>query len=130
MSGEGSRSESSTAKLRIWTLRIWGFRGPGFRFARHVLCGTRHTLFSIIFLSIYAMSWGGPPKKPKSSATETTTWHCSNVLPCPWRKKSKHINGIPKKAGRIPRSSWDSPVNILFRYVFFSTFLFCFLALS
>ena len=34
-----------TAKLRIWTLRIWGFRGPGFRFARHVLCGDASRLF-------------------------------------------------------------------------------------
>ena len=31
--------QSSTARLRIWTLRIWGFRGPGFRSARQVLCG-------------------------------------------------------------------------------------------
>ena len=36
---------SSTAKLRIWTLRIWGFRGPGFRSARHVLCGDASRLF-------------------------------------------------------------------------------------
>ena len=31
--------DSSTTKLRIWTLRIWGFRGPGFRSTRQVLCG-------------------------------------------------------------------------------------------
>ena len=41
--------QSSTAKLRIWTLRIWGFRGPGFR-SDSCSVGTRHAFFSINFL--------------------------------------------------------------------------------
>ena len=43
--GSSLKIESSTAKLRIWTLRIWGFRGPGFRSARQVLCGDASRLF-------------------------------------------------------------------------------------
>ena len=52
--------------------------------------GTRHAFFSITFVSIYAVSWGGQssvtrsgfpgPKNPKSSATKTTTWHCSTAI--------------------------------------------------
>ena len=34
-----SGQQSSTAKLRIWTLRIWGFQGAGIPSARQVLCG-------------------------------------------------------------------------------------------
>ena len=40
-----ARKLSSTARLWIWTLRIWGFRDPGFRSARHVLCGDASRLF-------------------------------------------------------------------------------------
>ena len=39
------RYQSSTAKLRIWTLRTWCFRGPGFCSARQVLCGDASRLF-------------------------------------------------------------------------------------
>ena len=62
--------------------------------------GMRHAFFSITFVSIYAVSWGGQssvmrsgfpgPKNPKSSATKTTTWHCSNFsfrTPKPWKSK-------------------------------------------
>ena len=49
--------------------------------------GARHAFFSITFLSIQAVSWGGQssvtrsgipgPKNPKTSAMRTTIWHCS-----------------------------------------------------
>ena len=55
--------------------------------------GTRHAFFSITFVSIYVVSWGGQssvtrsgfpgPKNPKSSATKTTTWHCSTLATYP-----------------------------------------------
>ena len=78
----------STAKLRIWTLRIWGFRGPGLRSARQVLCGDASRLFLRHFSKhLGSVSWrtelchGIPgPKNPKSSATKTTTWHCSMLV--------------------------------------------------
>ena len=77
--------EPSTAQLRIRTLQICGFRGPGLRSARQVLCGGRVTPFSRSLCYASKQCSGadralsrGPesqaPKKPKSSATKTTTF--------------------------------------------------------
>ena len=82
-----------------WTIQAppsYGFGRYGFGVFRtqdsiprdRCSAGTRHAFFSITFVSIYAVSWGRQssvtrsgfpgPKNPKSSATKTTTWHCSN----------------------------------------------------
>ena len=81
------RVVSSTAKLRIWTLRIWGFWGPGFHSARQVLCGDASRPFldhfhkhlsSVLGRTELCHEVRNPgPQNPKSSATKTTTWHCS-----------------------------------------------------
>ena len=69
---------------------VLGFSGPGLPFPRQVLCGDA-TPFSYHF-SVHQSCvlgrtelchevWTPGPQNPKSSATKTTTWHCSRDFP-------------------------------------------------
>ena len=85
------RSQTSRpAKLRIGTLRIRCFPGPRFRSAQHVLCGDASRLLLDHFSKHLSSVLGRTelchqvrnpgPKRPQSSATKTTIWHCSKIL--------------------------------------------------
>ena len=92
------KHDSRTAKLRIWTLRIWCFSGPRFRipFCETGALWGRVTPFfdhfpkhlsSVLGRTELCHEVRNPaPQKLKSSATKTTTWHCSNDVLEPSRQ--------------------------------------------